>query len=108
VAIIDGGKIIALDSPAELQKKSAEQSSIALKLTQPLRDRAIPNFSEAIQTAISDNGLEINVTSRHPARTLVELVKWVDAQGYEVDDVRVKRPTLEDVFIEMTGQKLRD
>ena len=104
VAIIDAGRIIALDSPAELQKKSAEQSSIALKLTQPLRDRTLPNFPEAIQTAISDNGLELKVTSRHPARTLVEMVKWVDAQGYDVDDVRVKRPSLEDVFIEMTGQ----
>ena len=108
VAIIDAGRIIALDSPAELQKKSAEQSSIALKLTQPLRDRTIPNFSEAIQTTISENGFEIKATSRHPARTLVELVKWVDAQGYDVDDVRLKKPSLEDVFIEMTGHKLRD
>lgn len=108
VAIIDAGRIIALDSPAELQKKSAEQSSIALKLTQPLRDRTIPNFPEAIQTTISENGFEIKATSRHPARTLVELVKWVDAQGYDVDDVRLKKPSLEDVFIEMTGHKLRD
>ena len=95
-------------SPFKLQKKSAEQSSVALKLTQPLRDRIIPKFANATDTAVSDDGLEIEVTSLHPARTLVELIKWVDAQGYEVDDVRVKRPTLEDVFIEMTGQRLRD
>ena len=36
------------------------------------------------------------------------MVKWVDAQGIELDDVRLTRPTLEDVFIELTGKKLRD
>ncbi|HEY2614309.1 MAG TPA: ABC transporter ATP-binding protein [Chthoniobacterales bacterium] len=108
VAIIDSGKIIALGSPAELQEKSAEQSSIAIRLTQPLRSRAVPDFAEAIQATISDDALDVKVRSRHPARTLVELVKWIDAEGYELNDVRLKRPTLEDVFIEMTGKNLRD
>jgi ABC-2 type transport system ATP-binding protein len=108
VAIIDAGKIVALGPPRELQAKSAEQSGIEIKLTQPLRDRAIPDFADALQTSISNDGLRLNVQSRRPARTLVELVKWVDAQGYELEDVHLKRPTLEDVFIEMTGKKLRD
>jgi hypothetical protein len=38
----------------------------------------------------------------------VELVKWIDANGFELDDVHLSRPTLEDVFIELTGRKLRD
>ena len=36
------------------------------------------------------------------------MVKWIDAQGLELEDVHLKRPTLEDVFIELTGKKLRD
>src|SRR5438045_320788 len=43
VAIIDDGNIIALGTPRELQEKSAEQSGIEIKLTQPLRDADIPN-----------------------------------------------------------------
>ena len=39
---------------------------------------------------------------------LVEMVKWVDSNGFELDDVHLSRPTLEDVFIELTGKKLRD
>lgn len=108
VAIIDAGKIIALGSPRELQEKSAEQSGIEIKLTQPLRDRSVPNFPGALQTSISHDGLKLDVRSRYPARTLVELVKWIDAQGYELEDVHLKRPTLEDVFIEMTGKQLRE
>jgi ABC-2 type transport system ATP-binding protein len=108
VAIIDAGKIIALGSPRELQEKSAEQAGIEIKLTQPLRDHTIPNFAEAIDSSISKDAMTVKVRSRHPARTLVELMKWIDGQGYELEDVHLRRPTLEDVFIEMTGKKLRE
>jgi hypothetical protein len=36
------------------------------------------------------------------------MVKWIDAQGIELEDVHLTRPTLEDVFIELTGKKLRE
>ena len=45
--------------------------------------------------------------SRRPAATLVDLVKWIDQQGLELTDVRLKQPSLEDVFIELTGKSLR-
>jgi ABC-2 type transport system ATP-binding protein len=108
VAIIDDGVIIATGSPRELQEKSATQSGIEIKLTQPLRERVVPNFSDAISTSVSEDARQLIVQSARPARTLVELVKWIDAQGYELEDVHLKRPTLEDVFIEITGKKLRD
>jgi ABC-2 type transport system ATP-binding protein len=108
VAIIDAGQIIALGSPRELQEKSAEQSGIEIKLTQPLRDAPLPQFTDAIQTKIDADRRHVTLRSTRPARTLVELVKWIDAQGYELEDVHLRRPTLEDVFIEMTGKKLRE
>jgi ABC-2 type transport system ATP-binding protein len=108
VAIIDAGRIIALGSPRELQEKSAEQSGIEIKLTKQLPDGAIPNFSDAISAVLSNDGREIKARSGRPARTLVEMVKWLDGLGYEIEDVRLHRPTLEDVFIEMTGKKLRE
>jgi ABC-2 type transport system ATP-binding protein len=108
VAIIDAGKIIALGTPRELRERSAEQSGIEITLAQPFPDQAIPTFAEAIRSSVSEDRRELKVRSTKPARTLVDLVKWIDAQGYEIEDVHLKRPTLEDVFIEMTGKKLRD
>jgi ABC-2 type transport system ATP-binding protein len=57
---------------------------------------------------VSEDRHRITVYSKQPARTLVEMVKWIDGQGLELDDVHLSRPTLEDVFIELTGKKLRD
>jgi ABC-2 type transport system ATP-binding protein len=107
VAIIDSGVIIASGSPRELQAKSANQAAIEISLTQPWRGE-LPAWPHAIRSTLSDDGVRINVISAHPARTLVEMVKWIDAQRIELDDVHLKRPTLEDVFIELTGKKLRD
>jgi len=37
----------------------------------------------------------------------VGLVKWIDQQGLELTDVSLMQPSLEDVFIELTGKSLR-
>jgi len=108
VAIIDAGQIIAIGTPRDLQARSANQSSIEIKLTQPLKDSALPQWAESIRSIVSEDRYHITVYSKHPARTLVEMVKWIDANGFELDDVRLSRPTLEDVFLELTGKKLRD
>ena len=46
--------------------------------------------------------------TRKPARALVELVQWIDQLGVELDRRAAKRPSLEDVFIELTGKSLRE
>jgi len=107
VAIIDTGQIIASGSPRELQAKSANQSAIEIAFTQPWGGE-LPSWPHAIRSTLSEDKRQIKVTSEHPARTLVEMVKWTDAQGIELDDVHLTRPTLEDVFIELTGKKLRE
>jgi ABC-2 type transport system ATP-binding protein len=108
VAIMDAGQIIAIGTPRELQERSANQSSIEIRLKQPLIDSALPQWAESVRSIVSDDRFQITVYSKRPARTLVEMVKWIDASGFELDDVRLSRPTLEDVFIELTGKKLRD
>jgi ABC-2 type transport system ATP-binding protein len=108
VAILDAGQIIAIGTPRELQERSANQSSIEIKLGQPLREATLPEWTESIRSIVSEDRRLITVYSTRPARTLVEIVKWIDTNGFELDDVRLSRPTLEDVFIELTGKKLRD
>jgi ABC-2 type transport system ATP-binding protein len=108
VAIIDAGVIIARGSPRELQEKSASQSSVEISLGQPIPPNDLPEWPGAIRTVVSDDRRKLTVTSSEPAKTLVELIRWIDNRGIELSDVHLKRPTLEDVFIELTGKRLRD
>jgi len=108
VAIVDSGQIIASGSPRELQSKSENQAAIEITFSKPLPFGELPNWPHTIRSVLNQDRRKIKVTTEHPARTLVEMVKWIDSQGIELDDVHLSRPTLEDVFIELTGKKLRD
>lgn len=107
VAIIDQGKIIALDTPRNLQKQSKSASSIVVTCNRAI-PKDHPQWPETVSTQTDASGRTLTVVSRRPAATLVELIKWIDQQGLELVDVSLKQPTLEDVFIEMTGRRLRD
>jgi ABC-2 type transport system ATP-binding protein len=107
VAIVDEGRIIALDTPAKLQQQSRNASSIVVTCANPFPQNR-PAWNEATQSAIDPSGRTLTVHSRRPAATLVDLVKWIDQQGMELTDVSLKQPSLEDVFIELTGKSLRE
>lgn len=109
VAIIDEGKIIALGTPREIQARTLGQSRIELHTAAPMPpvDGAGP-FQDAERLAVSSDGRVLTAYSSRPARTLVELVKWVESTGLDLTDINLKRPTLEDVFIELTGKRLRE
>jgi len=107
VAIIDQGKIIAMGSPREIQQQTLGQSCIEVLTTQPMPVE-VPRFQDSEKHARRDDGKLLTVYSTRPARTLTDLVRWIDQSGLELEDIHLKRPTLEDVFIELTGKKLRD
>ena len=108
VAIIDDGVIIAIGSPRGVagEKRDPVEHRDFVRPTAPAG--RIAAWPDAIRTIVSDDRRKISVSSSRPPKTLVELIKWIDAQGLELDDVHLNRPTLEDVFIELTGKRLRD
>jgi ABC-2 type transport system ATP-binding protein len=107
VAIMDEGRIVAMGTPRELQQKSKSQSLIQVMCAQPLNGN-LPQWPDALESKLGHEGRELTVYSNRPARTLFEIMKWLDQQGIQLDDVHLKRPTLEDVFVELTGKHLRD
>jgi ABC-2 type transport system ATP-binding protein len=107
VAIMDEGKIIALGAPREIQQQTVGQSRIEVATEQPIT-ADIPRFEDAEKHILSEDKKLLTVYSTRPGRTLPGLVKWIDQQGLGLDDIHLKRPTLEDAFIELTGKRLRD
>jgi ABC-2 type transport system ATP-binding protein len=107
VAIVDEGKIVAIGTPRELQARTLGQSLVEIRTEQPM-PAEVPRFQESEKHVLSDDRRSLTVYSTRPARTLPEMVKWIDQNGIELDDIHLKRPTLEDVFIELTGKRLRD
>ena len=108
VAIVDEGRIVAMGTPREIQEKALAHSTIEIELTAPLGDLALPHWPEADKVAVDKRRMQIAVTTARPARIVVEMVKWLDENSVELADIRIKRPSLEDAFIELTGKSLRE
>jgi ABC-2 type transport system ATP-binding protein len=108
VAIIDEGQIIEIGTPREIQQRTLGQSRIEIRCEQPFPPTELESFFNAEKHAFSEDRKSLTVHSIQPAKTIVELVKWIDQNGIELADIHLKRPTLEDVFIELTGKRLRE
>jgi len=108
VAIVDQGKIIAIGTPRDLVASTFGSSRIEIRLAAPLAaGELLPDVAD-VTAHLSDDRSQLAVTAANPARALVEFVKWIDQLGLELADIQLKRPTLEDVFLELTGRSLRD
>ena len=81
---------------------------IEIRCGQPLPNGSVPSWRDAAPPVFSDDRRKLSVQTTHPARTLVDLVKWIEEKGVDLSDIHLKRPTLEDAFIELTGKSLRE
>jgi len=108
VAIIDGGKIIELGTPREIQERVLGQSLVEVTTNAALPLDGLPEAVRNHKHTTRDEGRTLSIQTDSPPATIVELVKWIDQNGLTLTDIHLKRPTLEDVFIELTGRKLRE
>jgi ABC-2 type transport system ATP-binding protein len=108
VAIVDAGKVIALGTPRAIQAQTLGQTRIEVECVQAIPVAQLPDSLASEQFTLTKDERLLIMQSSQPAKSIVELVKWIDQRGLELADIHLKRPTLEDVFIELTGKKLRE
>ncbi|HEX3743799.1 MAG TPA: ABC transporter ATP-binding protein [Bryobacteraceae bacterium] len=108
VAIVDEGRIIALGTPREIQERTLANSTIEIDCELPVPAGDLPAWQHADKISLDERRTKISVVSTRPARTIVEMVKWLDEAGIELADIHIKRPSLEEAFIELTGKSLRE
>src|SRR6202049_2001357 len=106
VAIVDHGKVSALGSPRELKQRSGGNTRIEVKLARPVSNGALQGL-EGIADAREVDGTYVLHTQR-PPQAIVSLLMHLEAEGNELISLAIATTSLEDVFIEMTGRRLRD
>ena len=108
VAIIDAGKIIEQGTPREIQQRVLGHSLVEVTASGTLTENRLPENLRLQKHVFLNEANTISMQTDSPAPTIVELVKWIDADGLTLLDIQLKHPTLEDVFIELTGKRLRE
>ncbi|MCX4659067.1 ATP-binding cassette domain-containing protein [Streptomyces uncialis] len=109
VAIVDHGRVLALDTPDALKRGLGADTTVTVMANGPvdrleaLLRRDIP---EIIRTRPLDGGVELQVKGND--RLLTRVVTSAEAGGVELVDLSLARSTLETVFIGLTGKELRE
>ena len=106
VAIVDHGKVIACGSPRELKQRSGGNTRIEVKLARPATNGTLSNLDGVVDAREVDGTYVLH--TQRPPQAIVSLVKHLEAEGNELVSLEIATPSLEDVFIEMTGRRLRD
>jgi ABC-2 type transport system ATP-binding protein len=106
VAIIDHGKVIREGTPVQLKQGSGDKTRVEVRLARPEMDDSLKCL-EGVSDCRTLNGTYVLHCSR-PPQAIVALVKYLEAQNNELVGLEISTPSLEDVFIELTGRRLRD
>ena len=110
IGIIDHGKITALDTPTNLKKLVSGNDATVLKLEIPNLTRKMVTKMESldcVKSVSQENAshLKIHATGDEAFDTIIDALR---ADKAKINSVENLQPTLEDVFLQITGRKMRD
>jgi len=109
VAIMDHGKILALDTPAALKQSIGADTVVTVKATGDtarLAELLTREVTGITRTREVDGGLQLHVQGSD--RLVPRIVTAAERGGFDLVDLSVSEPSLETVFIHLTGKELRD
>jgi ABC-2 type transport system ATP-binding protein len=103
IAVVDHGRIIARGTADELKAQvGGERIEVVVRHADDLR-RAVAMLAPDGGSTCDRHTRRVTVAARGGAQELVEVVRRLGEAGIEVDDVGLRRPTLDDVFLSLTG-----
>jgi ABC-2 type transport system ATP-binding protein len=106
IAVISRGQIIATGSPHELVAQSTAVQSVSLTTVPALDSGELSRIGGVQDLEYDDNRARFKTTT--VTRTVADIMSLVEARGVSISDLQVRKGSLEDVFIELTGGDLRD
>jgi ABC-2 type transport system ATP-binding protein len=109
VAIMDHGRILALDTPAALKQSIGADTVVTVKTPGDaggLAELLTRDVAGVTRTRRVDGGLELHVQGSD--RLVPRIVLSAERGGFDLVDLSISEPSLETVFINLTGKELRD
>lgn len=104
IAIIDEGKVAALGTPQELKDSISDMQVMVVK-AKNLPPNVIDGLREMYpEVKATDDGIEIKAKEL----SFYEIVDYLRPRGVAIQSMSLKQPTLDDVFLQLTGKELRE
>jgi ABC-2 type transport system ATP-binding protein len=98
VAVMRSGAIVAIGSPDELGGRGRRASAIRFTLPHAAE------LPETLDASVTRDGDRVQLETTDPVRVTATITGWAVAQGIELAGFSVTQPTLEDIYLELTGE----
>lgn len=105
VAIIDRGNIIALDTPENLIRSLGVDSRIIFSVKEPFEVEHLKKLKRVSRIECSNERV---IVYGQGEKLVGEVVNMLTVDGVHFHDLRTEQPTLDDVFLTLTGHEIRD
>jgi len=106
VAIIDHGKIIAVDKPDKLISQHFQEQAIEFELGQKIGEDELRSLASVTNMLLEER--KVTLYSNSIPTTIMALMDMAKQKGIELTNLYVRRATLEDVFLKLTGRRIRE
>ncbi|MGW0431752.1 ATP-binding cassette domain-containing protein [Micromonospora sp. NPDC003197] len=109
ISVIDHGRVVATGSPDQLKSRlGGDRIDVVLRrvIDLPAAAGLIGRIADR-EPEIDSDTRRISVPARDRVGTLIELVRQLHAQEITVEDIALRRPTLDEVFLHLTGEPTR-
>jgi ABC-2 type transport system ATP-binding protein len=100
VAILAAGKIVARGRPDELGGATEQAAVIRFRVPDGV---TLEQLRSAAQASVEIAGSEVSIQCDDPQEVLYRLLSWAEREGRKLEALEVSRPSLEDVFLQLTG-----
>ncbi len=102
IAVIAGGRIVAEGTPGTLGGRDAMAATITFTLPGGVGQDELP---EELRALASADRARVTLTTATPLVHVRALADWALGRGFDLPDLAVRRPTLEDVYLELTKEE---
>ncbi|MFI9600577.1 ATP-binding cassette domain-containing protein [Streptomyces sp. NPDC052043] len=105
IAVVDHGRVIARGTSDQLKARTGgERVEVVVHQREhiPTAAEVLRGFGKG-ETAVEEHTRRITTPVSGGAKLLAEIIRELDTRGIEIDDIGLRRPTLDDVFLSLTG-----
>jgi len=108
ICIIDKGKVLVTDTADELKKMSGYEDVIEVDVAGDVFREFIPYLDPALTSNMSVSGNTVSLSVKNPQSTFDNVLSVVRDRNLKVNGLRLRKNSLEDVFINLTGRSIRE
>jgi ABC-2 type transport system ATP-binding protein len=108
ICIIDKGKLLVAGTANEIIRTGGYEDLVEADVAGDIRNELIPFLDPELISGISISGSRISFNNKNPLAAIENILKTVREHNLKVNSLQLRRKSLEDIFISLTGRSIRE